>query len=75
MKVIKEGKKIVGVMRVVCKKCDAELEIEAKDLKEEPGDRLTDPTVYSYKCPCCFRTQYVGYNDLPEEIFFEMYHT
>lgn len=74
MKVIKEGKKIVGVMRVTCKKCDAELEIEARDIKEEPGDRPFDPTVYSYKCPCCSRTQYLDHNDLTEEILFDMNH-
>ena len=75
MKVIKNGKKIVGVMRVICKKCEAELEIEAKDLKEEESvDSSTDPTVYSYKCPCCFRTQYLGYSDLSEEILFDMLH-
>lgn len=72
MKVIKEGKKIVGVMRVTCKKCEAELEIEASDLKEELGDRPTDPTVYRYKCPCCSRYQYIGYSNLSEEILFDM---
>lgn len=72
MKVIKEGKKIVGVMRVTCNKCEAELEIEAKDLKEEYVNRAFDPMVYRYKCPCCYRTNYLGYNDLPEEILFDM---
>ncbi len=72
MKVIKEGKKIVGVMRVTCKTCEAELEIEARDLKEETRDRPMDPTVFSYKCPCCSRYNYLGFNDLSEEIYFDM---
>ena len=56
MKVIKEGKEIKGTMRVTCKTCKAELEIQAGDLKKIPGDRPFDPTTYSYKCPCCRRT-------------------
>lgn len=72
MKVIKEGKKIEGNMRVTCKTCKAELEITAGDLKEEPRDRSIDPTVYSYKCPCCKRRNYIGYSDLSEEIRFDM---
>lgn len=75
MRIIKKGKKIVGVMRVTCKKCDAELEIEAKDLKEEVGDRPFDSESYSYKCPCCSRTQYLNYNDLTEEILFDLNHS
>lgn len=74
MKVIKDGKKIAGVMRVTCKKCEAELEIEAKDLYQEPTDRPTDPTVCSYKCPCCNRTQYIDWGNLSEEIRFDMQH-
>ena len=74
MKVIKEGKQIAGIMRVTCKTCRAELEITASDLKEEPGDRPIDPTVFRYKCPCCRRTNYLGYNDLSKEILFDMYH-
>lgn len=72
MKVIKEGKKIEGIMRVTCKTCEAELEITAGDLKESPGDRTFDPTTYYYKCPCCRRTNYLGYNDLSAEIHFDL---
>ncbi len=72
MKVIKEGKKIEGIMRVTCKTCEAELEITAGDLRKEPGDIPSDHTVYSYKCPCCRRRNYIGYSDLSEEIRFDM---
>lgn len=72
MKVIKEGKEIKGTMRVICKTCEAELEIQAGDLKENPGARPFDPTTYSYKCPCCRRTNYLGCNDLTEEIYFDL---
>lgn len=74
MKVIKEGKEIKGTMRVTCKTCEAELEIQAGDLKKEPIDRPIGPTVYSYKCPCCHRTNYLGYSSLTEEILFDMNH-
>lgn len=71
MKVIKEGKKIIGVMRVTCMRCYAELEIEARDIKEEP-EEFASVKLYSYKCPCCSRTQYLYYEDLTEEILFDM---
>ncbi len=72
MKVIKEGKKIQDTMRVTCKTCGAELEIQAGDLKRIPEDRPFDPTTYSYKCPCCRRTNYMRYEDLTEEIRFDL---
>ena len=71
MKVIKEGKEIKGTMRVTCKTCGAELEIQAGDLKRLPEVPFY-PTTYSYKCPCCLRTNYLGYSDLTEEIRFEL---
>ena len=48
------------------------LEIQAGDLREEPGERAFDPTVYSYKCPCCRRNNYLRYIDLSEEIRFDL---
>jgi len=74
MKVIKKGKEIKATMRVTCEICEAELEIYAGDLKENPGDRPFDPTTYSYKCPCCQRTNYLGYNDLSAEIYLDLYN-
>ncbi len=70
MKVIKEGKKIEGIMRVICQTCEAELEITAGDLKKEIGDRRE--ISYSYKCPCCRRRNHLDYHDLSEEILFNM---
>lgn len=72
MKIIKEGKKIPGTMRVTCKRCEAKLEIEAKDLKVMPIDRPTDPRMYHYKCPCCSRENYIGYSNLSEAIRFDL---
>lgn len=69
MRIIKEGKKIAGVMRVICKNCNAELEIEARDIKELSDD---DYTSYSYKCPCCSQIQYLSYCELSEEIRFNL---
>ena len=72
MKVIQEGKEIKSTMRVTCKTCKAELEIQAGDLKKNPGEQPFYPTTYSYKCPCCRRTNYLGYSDLSEEILFDL---
>ena len=72
MKAIQEGKEIKSTMRVTCKTCKAELEIQAGDLKKNPGEQPFYPTTYSYKCPCCLRTNYLGYSDLTEEIRFEL---
>ena len=72
MKVIKKGKKIPNTMRVTCEKCEAELEISASDLKEEPRDRYWDPRIYSYRCPECGRFNNLKYDDLPEEIRFDL---
>ncbi len=70
MKVIKEGKKIEGTMRVTCKICEAELEIQAEDLKK--SDPSFVPTIYYYTCPCCGRTNYLKYSNLSEEIRFDL---
>ena len=62
-------------MQVTCKNCDAELEIEARDIKEESGDRPFASPSYSYKCPYCSRTQYLSYYELSEEILFDLNHS
>ena len=72
MKVIKKGKETKNTMRVICKTCEAELEIQADDSKESPGDGPIYPTTYSYICPCCRRENILGYNDLSEEIRFDL---
>ena len=71
MKVIKEGKEIKGKMRVTCPKCEAELEIEACDMKKLPDDGKY-PGEYYYICPCCHRTQLISHNKLTEEIRFDI---
>ena len=68
MKVIKEGKK--STMRVVCENCDAELEINAKDLKKEPDDDEGYGSYY-YTCPCCHSIQYLRPNYITQEIRLE----
>lgn len=72
MKIIKEGKKMIGTMRVTCKSCEAELEVETSDLKQEPIEKATDPSVYSFVCPCCWRRQYINFADLSEGILLDM---
>lgn len=69
MKVIKEGKVLKSVMRVTCKKCEAELEIEAMDLTINPPDPpYAGFDTYTYKCPCCFRINGLYRVQLTEEI-------
>lgn len=68
MKVIKEGK-IKATMQVTCKTCEAELEIEAGDVKKCLDDQFA-PTPYFYRCPCCGSKEYLGDEDLTEEIFY-----
>ena len=70
MKVIKEGKEIEGIMWVTCRICEAELEIQAGDLKK--SSNRFEPTTYYYTCPCCRRTNYLRYSDLSEEIRFDL---
>ena len=73
MKVIKEGKKIKGIMRVTCKTCEAELEIQAGDLEKSTVNRsLFGPKTYYYRCPCCRRINYLRYRDLSKEIIFDL---
>ncbi len=64
MKVIKENK---STMRVNCKKCDAELEISAGDLKKEPDDDWGYGAYY-YVCPCCHSTQYRLLNEVSKQV-------
>ena len=73
MKVIAPGKKIVGTMQVTCGKCEAVLEIEARDLTlYENSCRSTKP--YYYTCPCCSRAQLISRDDLNEDIIFDLDH-
>ena len=56
MKIIKKGKR--AKLRVICKECDAVLEITRKDLSlasnlDEPGK-----TLYQITCPCCKKKIY-----------------
>lgn len=73
MKVIKEGKKeLIATMRVTCKKCKAELEIQAADLNKYRRDHQV--STYYYKCPCCGSiTNYMRHKDLSEEIYNDIF--
>ena len=65
MRIIKEAQK--STMRVFCGKCDAELEIDAKDLKKEPDDDYGFGSYY-YTCPCCHSTQYRRPNEISRQV-------
>ena len=73
MKVIKNGKKIKGTMRVICRTCEAELEIQAGDLRISIANADPfKPRIFYYNCPCCGRTNYLRYSDLSEKIRFDL---
>lgn len=67
MRIIKEGRKLI-TMNVVCPKCDAELEIETKDLKKSKGI----PTTFIYNCPWCNHSNSLKYDDLPKAMIVEI---
>ena len=71
MQVIKTGKKIIGTQQVTCRKCEAILEIEAKDLTlyDKPYK-----SSYYFTCPCCSRAQLIYRDDLSEDIIFDLDH-
>ena len=68
MRIIKKG--IRSTMQVVCEKCEAELEINAGDLKKEPDDN-SGLGAYYYTCPCCNSTQYRLFNEVAPQIRVE----
>ena len=72
MRVIKKGRIIKGFMWVTCKKCEAELEIQAEDLKPLSTSPFANNTTYYYICPCCLRRNYINYSDLSEDIRFDL---
>ena len=74
MRIIKEGKKIIGTQQVECPKCNAVLELVASDLTEHPGNGFMIQTTYSYECPCCFRTHHITYDEMNADILFDMEH-
>ena len=65
MKIIQ--KRNPSTMRVSCTKCNAELEIDAGDLKKEPDDEYGFGSYY-YTCPCCNSTQYRRPNEVTPQI-------
>ena len=71
MRVIKRGKKIEDTMKVICRTCGAELEIQAEDIIVEEGFGYY-PTYYYYRCPCCLHKDIIDYKDLTEEIRYNL---
>lgn len=72
MKVIKQGKGIKPVMRVICKVCESELEVDTGDLKYIPGEVPGDSDLYTYQCPCCSYTNYLKPKEVTEEMRLAM---
>lgn len=60
-------------MRVTCKTCEAELEIEATDLRINPPDPpYAGFDTYSYQCPCCLHVHGLKRDQLTEELRAEI---
>jgi len=68
MKIIKGSKKIgEPIMNVICKRCEAVLEIDASDLR--PYSFLTYDGTLCYDCPCCdYDGNCINKKELPQEI-------
>ena len=71
---ITKSRKKLAIMRVICRKCGAEFDINVEKLEKESegGDSIQDQ--YSYTCPCCYRSQYIGKHQLSEDILLDMQH-
>ncbi len=68
MKILKPGRISDKVpMLVTCKTCEAELEINPKDLSP------IDPITYFYKCPCCNEANQLSYNDMTPQFIKVLY--
>ena len=65
MRIVKLGQR--STMRIFCSKCNAELEIDAVDLKKEPDDDNGLGSYY-YTCLCCHSTQYLRPNEVTPQI-------
>lgn len=62
MKVIKAGHLERKATTVVCRRCEAILEIEGKDLTEDEKDWPTLPTTWHFVCGFCGHTNYIGFD-------------
>ena len=59
MKVLHAGKSLTYTEKVICKHCEAELEISPSDIKVSKADFPSYPDAYYVKCPCCNSNIYV----------------
>jgi hypothetical protein len=74
MKVIKKEDTSHWTYKHICKDCDSELEVEAKDLRHTHYDGdFRDPAydTYSAQCAVCTRTFTVPVNKIPKLIQIE----
>lgn len=72
MKIIKAGTLPKVTLNVTCRFCKAELEIYPSDVRKNKADFPAYPDAYYFKCPSCFRTNYMDYMKLPEEFRMEL---
>lgn len=72
MKIIKGSKKNEEASRnVICKRCEAVLEIDVSDLK--PYSLLRDDNILYYTCPCCdYDDNCINKEELPQVIINEL---
>lgn len=74
MKILKLGRISDKVtMLVTCKTCEAELEINPKDLTKDSSDSPMDSITYFYECPCCYEANRLSYNDLTPQFIKVLY--
>ena len=68
MKVLKPGKPIKATMRVTCKVCEAELEIDGFDLKNTDESKEFWNSTYFFICPCCRKKNRIKFSDLSHDV-------
>lgn len=70
MKILREGKLNVTI-KVECDKCEALLEIEAKDVDYFPGCAIEDEAFHVI-CPCCSKRIEIKKEKIPSVFYGRM---
>lgn len=69
-----QTREVKGILKIVCRKCNTELNLRARDLNRKEETWGTDPMTFSYQCTNCRRVFYIGYNKIPEDVLFDFYN-
>lgn len=73
MKILKAGSFPTITANVSCRFCKAELEIVPSDVHKNKADFPAYPDAYYYRCPCCYRTNYLNISNFSEDFRYEIF--